>query len=274
MKKLLLIVSALISAAAVQAADAPPLFNALITMGKDTRFVLVSPAGKTSDWIHLGDTFEGYTLKNFNPATSTLEVEHAGAITKLALVDDATVKSGPATAPATNATLADAENVLQAMRFEDMMEKMLGQQKKQTLAMIKQMSSRMDTPGVDKDELAAHQQKMIEEIMSFMNAGEIKKDMARIYTDVFTKEELAGQTAFYMTPTGRAMVDKTPEVQAKLQAVLMPRMQAMMPRIMEMSQQFQQQQKAKIAAAKAAAASAGGAPAAPAPAAAAATPTK
>lgn len=259
MKKLLLLGTVLFSASVALAAVDAPLFNALITMGKDTRFVLVSPAGKTSDWIRLGATFEGYTLKAFDPATSTLEVEHEGTVSKLKLVDDATVKSAPAAAAGTNATMEDAENVLQAMRFEDMMEKMLAQQKKQSLTMMKQMAARMNTPGVDQEALAAHQQKMMEEIMSVMNAAELKKDMAKIYTDVFTKEELAAQAAFYLTPGGQSMVEKTPEIQGRLQAVIMPRMQAAMAKTMQMTQQFQQEQKAKVEAAKAAAA-AGSAP--------------
>lgn len=248
MKKILPLIFALLFPCLGRAADGTPLFNAVFSMGKETRFILVSPAGKTSDWVRLGDTFEGYTLKSFDPAKSELAVEHNGAVSKLRLVADAAVKDAPALA-ATAATLADAEHVLQVMRFEDMMEKMLAQQKKQSLAMIKQMSSRMEQPGVNKEDLAAFQQKMMDEIMSVMNAGELKKDMAQIYSDVFSKEELAAQAAFYLTPAGRAMVDKTPDVQSRLQAVMMPRMQAMMPKIAQMGQQFQLEQKAKAQAA-------------------------
>lgn len=253
MKKLFTLALAGLTAAAVYAADEAPLFNALITMGGESRFILVSPTGTTSEWIRIGDTFEGYTVKAFEPASSTLEVERGGAVTKLPLVADAAVKSAP-DAAGTKATLADAENVLQVMRFEDMMEKMLVQQKKQSAAMVQQMTARMDAPGVDRADLSAFQEKVMNEMMSVMNAGEMKKDMAQIYTDVFTKEELAAQAAFYGTPAGQAMVDKTPEVQGRLQALMMPRMQAVMPKIMQMGQQFQAQQKAKAAAAAGAAA--------------------
>ncbi len=238
--------------AATESAPAPagpPVFNAVITTGKETRFVLISAAGKTSEWIHLGDSFEGVTLKAFDPATSTLEVEEDGQSAKLTLVSDAAIKDAPAAAPGTHATLADAENVLQVMRFEGMMEKILAQQKKQMRAMAQQMAARMERPGVNKEELAAFQQKVMEEMTSALNAADLKKDMAQIYSDIFTKEELDAQAAFYLTPVGQSMVTKTPEVQARLQAVMMPRIQAAMPKVQQMIQQFKAEQQAKAAAA-------------------------
>lgn len=253
MKKLLLLLCAVLTAACAYAADQVPLFNALVTMGKDTRFILVSPAGKTSDWIRLGDAFEGYTLKSFDPATSTLTVEEKGVVTKLPLAADSVVKDAPAIT-GTHATLADAENVLQVMRFEDMMEKVLAQQKKQMHAMAEQMGIKMNRPGVNKEDAIAFQQKIMDQMMNALNVGELKNDMAKIYTDVFTKEELAAQAAFYVTPGGKSLVEKTPEVQGRLQAIMMPRMQAVMPKIAQMSQQFQAEQQAKAAAAAAAAA--------------------
>ncbi|ACB73571.1 DUF2059 domain-containing protein [Opitutus terrae] len=253
MKKLALALLAVLSAAAVYAADPAPVFNATFTMGKETRFILVSPAGETSGWIKLGDEFAGYTLKDFDPATATLAVERGGAVTKLTLVDDAVVKPGAPARAGTQATLADAETTLNVMRFEEMMEKMFAQQKQQSVAMVRQMTGQMNTPGVNREELAAFQEKVMGEMMAALNPAQMKQDMVKIYSELFTKEELAAQSAFYSTPAGQAMVDKTPAVQARLQQVMMPRMQAVMPKIMQMGQEFRAQQQAKAQAAGAAA---------------------
>jgi hypothetical protein len=256
-------VTTIVAATEPAAAVAPrPFFNAVITTGKDVRFVLISAAGQTSGWIRLGDTFDGAVLKSFDPATSTLVIDENGKLEKLSLVANAAVKDATAAANGTPATLADAENVLQAMRFEDMMGKVLEQQRKQMRGMAQQMSSQMNAPGVNHEDLVAFQQKVMDEFMNAMNVSELKNDMAHIYTDVFTKEELEAQAAFYLTPAGQSMVTKTPEVQARMQAVLMPRIQATMPKVMQMGQQFQAEQQAKMKAAMPTTA-----PAAPAPAA-------
>jgi hypothetical protein len=221
-------------------------FNAVVTTGHDVRFVLISATGQSSGWIRLGDTFDGAVLKSFDPATSTLEIEENGKAEKLLLVADAEVKDAPlASANTARATLADAENVLQAMRFEELMAKMLEQQKKQMRGMAQQMAAQMKTPGVNSDEVVAFQQKVMDEVMGALNIDELKKDMAHIYTDVFTKDELEAQTAFYLTPAGQSLVSKTPEVQARLQAVIAPRVQAAMPKVMQMAQQFRAEQQAK-----------------------------
>jgi hypothetical protein len=49
------------------------------------------------------------------------------------------------------------------------------------------------------------------------------------------------------------MIDKQPTVQEKMQAVMMPRIMAAMPRIQQMGMEFGKQQQAKAAAAAAAA---------------------
>ena len=49
-------------AVAARAADAAPLFNALLSIGKDSRFVLVDAAGKTSGFLALGQSFAGYNV--------------------------------------------------------------------------------------------------------------------------------------------------------------------------------------------------------------------
>lgn len=245
MKKLAILLLAVLSATATYAADQAPLFNAVFTMGKDTRFILVSPSGQTSGWIKLGDRFEGYALKQFDPATSTLEVERDGVVTKLTLVADAEVKAGAPAEMGAHATLADAEDLLQVMRFEELMEKMFAQQKQASTAMVRQMTAQMKMPDVDQADLAAFQEKVMTEVLNAMNPAQMKKDVAQIYSELFTREELAAQSAFYSTPAGRAMLDKTPAVQARMQAVMMPRMQAVMPKIMQLGQEFQAQQQAK-----------------------------
>ena len=211
---------------ALRAAIDVPVFNATLTMGKEHRFVLISAGGKTSSFIGLGDTFEGYKLKAYDPKASALELERDGQTVRVVLVGDAAVTNAPA-APAP-ATLADAEEVFRVMRFEEMMQKVLDGQKKAMGPMIQQSlsqaTSRLGANLSDEDKAAlmAMQSKTMDQTFSAITSPEMRSAMAKIYSEVFNKDELNYMASFYGTPAGQAMVDKTPEVQQKMMGVMMP----------------------------------------------------
>ena len=237
---------ALASAIALRAADALPLFNATLTVGKDHRFVLVDATGKASSFLRLGEKFDGYTLKAYDPKTGALELERDGKVSRVTLVADAAVGSGGAVPmPTMPATLADANTVLNKMRFEEMMDRVIAQQRKAMAGSFEQGSARMIAQGADKQEVAAHQKKVMDEIMSAMEPQLLKEEMAKIYSEVFTKSELDGMAAFYSTPLGEAISTKQPDVQEKLGAVIQKRMMDIMPRVQQMGREFAAQQKAK-----------------------------
>jgi uncharacterized protein len=257
--KLRLALFALVSALTLRAADALPLFNATLTMGKEHRFVLVNAQGKASNFLALGETFEGYKLKSYDAKTGTLELERDGKVSRVALVSDAAITNAPA-APLP-ATIADAQGVLNKMRFEEMMDRVIGQQRKAMGAQFERMSGQMVGQGVNKEEVLAFQKKLMDEVMSTMEPKRLKDDMAKIYSEVFTKKELEDMSAFFSTPLGEVMATKQPDVQEKLGAVIQSRMMEVMPRVQKMGQEFAMEQKAKKAAATGAAPPAPPAPA-------------
>jgi hypothetical protein len=57
----------------------------------------------------------------------------------------------------------------------------------------------------------------------------MRQDFARIFTEVYTPDELRGMADFYDTAAGKAWAAKQPEVQQKLMQVMMPRVMAGMP---------------------------------------------
>jgi uncharacterized protein len=255
--KLRLTLLALAAAVALRAAESLPLFNATLTTGKEHRFVLVSPAGKASSFLALGETFEGYKLKSYDPKTGVLELERDGKISRVTLVADAAVAHAAATA--TRATIADATAVLNAMHFEKMIDRTLEGVKRQQQSMMEKMSGQMAGPGTNREELVAFQKKMVDEMMSAISGAEMKAEVARVYSEVFSKEELQGLANFYASPVGEAFSDKQPLVAEKMQEHMMTRMMAMMPKVQQMGREFAAAQKAKRDAA------AGGAAPPPAP---------
>lgn len=234
---------ALASAIALRAADALPLFNATLTMGKEHRFVLVDGGGKASSFLGLGESFAGYRLKAYDVKTGTLELERDGKVFPLTLVADAAVTNAPA--PATRATIADAEAVLNKMHFEEMMDRAMEKQKSMIASQFKRMSAQMSAQGADPAEVAAFQKKITDEVFSVLDGKQLKSDVSKIYSEVFTKQELDQISAFYSTPLGEMLSTKQPEVQEKLGAIIQGRMMEVMPRVQKMGAEFAMQQKAK-----------------------------
>lgn len=252
--KLRLTLLALASAIALRAAEALPVFNATLTMGKESQFVLVDVAGKTSGFLKLGQSFDGYRLKAYDAKTGVLEVEREGKVSRLTLVADAAIKHADA-APL-RATVADAEAVLNAMKFEEMMEKTMAGVRKQQAAMVDRMTAQMTPQGGDREAISGFQKRVMDEMMSALNFSEMKGEMAKVYSEIFTKDQLSALGAFYQSPAGQALSEKQPEVAEKMNALMMPRMMAVMPKMQQMAKDFAAEQKAKREAG-------GGAPATP-----------
>jgi hypothetical protein len=248
---------ALACAAAVRAADVLPVFNATLTVGKEHRFVLIDAGGKASSFLGLGESFAGYKLKGYDPKTGVLELEQDGKVSRVSIVADAAVTNAPgAKAPA---TIADAEGVLNKMHFEEMMDRALQGQRKVLAAQFQKMTGQMTEKGADPADVAGFQKRLTDEIFSALDAKSLKDDVSKIYSEVFTKQELDDLAAFYTTPVGQMLTAKQMDVQEKMGVVMQTRMADMMPRIQKLSQEFAADQKAKRAAA-------GGAPTpAPAP---------
>lgn len=227
--------SLLLFASAAFAAEEPPTFNAVLTMGDQHRFVLTNSAGASSRWLGIGDEFDGHTLKAFDAKANELELEKAGAVRKISLVHATIGESGGSSSPA---TLADAEAMLQSMRFDEMMAKIAEQQKAAMKPMFEQQAARMRIPEEHRARYAELQARILDETFGVMASPEMREAIARLYSEVFTKEELAAMSTFHSTPAGRALIDRQPLVQQRMMEIMMGKMGELGPRMQKMTQDF------------------------------------
>jgi uncharacterized protein len=246
-----------LGATSLLAAGDPVLRGVLVT-GSEKLFSLSVPGGQPA-WVEVGKTFEGWKVAEYRDDNRTLLLTRDG-VKKVLPLSDSVIGESLASA-GTPASLSDAEDLLTQMRFEEMMTKTIEQQKDATVKMMGKMMG--DKAGTGGPEFEAFQRKMMDVMFDSMDLPGMKKEMAKIYADVFTKEELRSQADFYTTAGGKAMLDKQPVMQQKMTEVMMPRMMAAMPKVQALAMEFGKEQAAKKAAAKAAAAPAA-APAAPA----------
>jgi len=251
MKTKLLLVALFALSTAFAAETAPLQLKGVLNTGSEKLFGLSTETGDANAWVSLGKNFSGFTLKSYDEPKGILLLERDGKKYELSL---ASAKIGAAdAAKGTQATIADAAKVIDQIRFEEMITKSLDAQKR---AMGRQFSMMAKQQGgnVDPKDMEDYMGKVMDAMTEAMNIPQLKKDMTQIYAETFTKEELTAMSDFQSTPAGMAMIDKQPDVQEKLQAIMMPRIMSAMPKIQQMGMEFGKQQKAKADAAKAAAA--------------------
>jgi len=233
--------------------DTPPELRGVLISGADQRFALTLPGGARTAWAGVGESYEGWKLASYNQADETLVVKKDGQEVSIKL---ASSKVGAAD---NKATIADAEEVFRKMNFDEMLGKIMDQQKKNQLNMMRQMLARNPPKDGSQDDRMALQSKIMDAIFAELKPESMRADIAKAYSDVFTKDELAGMADFYGTPAGQALTAKQPELQQKMMEIMQPRLMAGMQKAQQLQQEFAQQKQAQQQAAPAAA------PAAPAP---------
>jgi hypothetical protein len=235
------------NATAVFSADpAPMTLRGVLTMSDGYQFALVSEDASRTKWAKLGSEFDGYVLKSYDAPSETLTLERAGKVFTAVLSDG---RFTGTTAPlGTKATLADAEVVVNQMQIEKLLEKSLEGQRRIMSRGIEQAAAQSGGKAAPED-IAAHQKAVMDVITAAINPEQMKKDMAQIYSETFTKEELSAVAAFHQTPAGKTMIERQPAIQQRMQELMMPRMAEAMPKIKQMNADFIKEQKAKVAAA-------------------------
>ena len=233
--------------------NAPPELRGVLISGADQRFALTLPGGARTAWAGVGESYEGWKLASYNQADETLVVKKNGQEVSVRL---ASSKVGTAD---NKATIADAEEVFRKMNFDEMLGKLMDQQKKNSLNMVRQMFARNAPKDGSQDDRMALQTKIMDVMFAELKPEAMRTDIAKAYSDVFTKDELAGLADFYGTPAGQALTAKQPELQQKMMEIMQPRLMAGMQKAQQLQQEFAQQQQAKQQAQQPAA------PAAPAP---------
>lgn len=230
------------------AESAPPEFRGVLSAGGARRFALAVPGGMQA-WVGVGESFEGWVLADYDPVSDTLTLRKDGRQISLGLsvsvlgTNTSVVGTNSTASAGTKATLADAEEVLGKMRFEEMMGKVLEQQKKSAATLVKQMAAQA---GADtSDESTAFQARLLDTMFAELNADVLRGDIARAYSEIFTKEELQSLASFYASPAGQAMVEKQPELAQKMSDLMTPRIMAALPKAQQLAKDFAATQAAK-----------------------------
>lgn len=127
-----------------------------------------------------------------------------------------------------------AEELMKAMDIEGQMQKSIEVLKQAMPAQMEQTRKAMgvtNMPPPPSDMFS----KTMDAIFSGSEWKELQGEMARIYAEVFSAEELKGITDFYKSSAGKAFLDKQPEIMRRSMEINQRMMMSVMPRIMELN---------------------------------------
>jgi len=220
-------------ASAPASGSGKPEFRGILTTSGERRFLLSTPGATHSDWSAIGDSFQEWKVARYDESAGTLFLQKPGG-SELKL----TLAGQHITGSDAKATIADAQRVLNKMHFNEMIDKMLEQQKKAMAQMMAQQRKGKLPPGTTPEEMAAFQQQVLDKLWSGMKGSDFQQDVATIYTNVFTPDELNGLSDFYATSTGQMLIAKQPLVSQQMGQMMMTRVMAMQPAIQQMQQEF------------------------------------
>jgi uncharacterized protein len=148
-------------------------------------------------------------------------------------VSAAAPKVAPVAKPTDQKILLSIE-LMKLMNIDQSMRSMEGQMR----SMMEQQFESYSTCEAAKPVLHEFSTAFTDRMMSFMADDDMKVDMAAVYADVFTLEELQGIVDFYHSPLGKKMIDHMPELMQKSMLITQGRIKAMMPELQSLGEDY------------------------------------
>lgn len=133
---------------------------------------------------------------------------------------------------------AKAEELFTLMRMDQTMGQITTNVMKQLQAMTQSMPGADQATPEQKKLIADFQQRVLDLVNKRLGWKALEPDFISLYASTYTEEELDGIVAFYKSPVGQKMLDKTPELMAKSTEITQQRMREVQPEFNQMIQDF------------------------------------
>jgi hypothetical protein len=121
---------------------------------------------------------------------------------------------------------AAAEELLKTMHVDEMMEKQKDTVKKMLASFLPK-----DLSPEELKQVQAVQDASLDVAFKQLTWESLKTDFIRIYSEVYTEDELKQLADFYKSPIGQKFIDKMPELQAKTMEIVQKRMITILPAV-------------------------------------------
>jgi hypothetical protein len=130
------------------------------------------------------------------------------------------------------ASPARADEASKSAKAEELLQLTQGDQvMKMMEPMIKGMlaQANKDMPAEQRAKVGEMQEKIMALVTMTLNKA--KPAFAKVYTDTYTEEEIDGILVFYKSPTGKALLQKMPQVMQRSMTVMMQMVGDLQPEI-------------------------------------------
>ncbi len=215
MKQIISLIAVVAVPFSALAEDAPVYFRGLLDFGDEQQFSLATDGGAHAAWVSVGDTFQDYEVVAYDADSSELVLEKDDEEVRLRLAGSAVApgEAGPA--------LEEAAELMESLKFDEMMATSIEQQKDMMEDMMRQMTAQS---GMEvSDEMLAEQRRAMDAFNDAMDWEGFKEDMIQAYGATFTRSELRGLIDFYSTPAGQGFVEKQGDLMRRTQELMQPR---------------------------------------------------
>ena len=136
---------------------------------------------------------------------------------------------------------AKAQELFVTLRMDRTMAQIMDTVMKQVGQMTQSMPGSKQMTDADKRQLADFQQRVSAVVEKSIGWKALEPDFVDLYASTYSEEELDGLLAFYKSPLGQTMLDKTPELMTKSSEITQRKMQEVQPELNKMLEDFVKQ---------------------------------
>lgn len=136
---------------------------------------------------------------------------------------------------------AKAEQLFTLLRMDTMMDQLMGGVKRQVQQITESMPGADQATPEQKKQIVDFQQRVMDVVNQKIGWKALEPDFITLYASTYTEEELDGIVAFYKSPVGQRMIEKTPELTAKSTQITQQKMSELQPQLSQMVQDFMKQ---------------------------------
>jgi hypothetical protein len=145
----------------------------------------------------------------------------------------------PLTAHADDATKrAKVQEMLNLLHIDRTMDQLMDLFEKEAAAATNAKLNSQGASADRKTRMDAFQKQLFDFIESQIGWKSMQAEYIDLYANTFTEDEIDGMLAFYKSPAGVAMINKTPELMTKSSTMVQKKMLAIEPQIQKMVQDF------------------------------------
>jgi uncharacterized protein len=136
---------------------------------------------------------------------------------------------------------AKAQQLFMLLHMDRMMDQLLVGVKSQIQQIVQNMPGTDEATPEQKKQVADFQQRVLTLVNDKLGWKALEPDFINLYASTYTEEELDGILAFYRSPAGQKMLDKTPELMTKSTEITQQKMREVQPQLNQMVQDFMKQ---------------------------------